>query len=267
MQMPNRIYLLRVGADSNYGGFHSPIYDERFYKFIPIPDNKVLESHRVTYQDYLWCGEPIIGYMPDLIHVKGTKVKGKKEENFLPWFVHDDPEFRTCTYGSPLFNSKLNIEKNYRLLSGLKKDDFLVFYAAFSAHDRKSSNTLDGYYLFAYFVIETESVKFKAPDALPAKLQERIRENHHFLHNRYDQIVVLGDKKRSRVFKKAVLLSLKSSDLVESNYYPCGFMRKLLKYEKALNLSSLRTLDKSVNLEAVKNYLDATSEGNIIGDT
>lgn len=259
--------LLRVGADSKYGGFHSPIFSNQTYKFIPIPDFNVVAAHRIEYRDYLWGQEHIIDYIPDSISAPthdGNKIAGRKEEHYNPWFVHDDPEYRTCTYGSPKHVKGGAIEKNYKKLLSLEGGDLLVFYAAFSAIDVNLTDSLSGYYIFAYFVIENK-IEYENPNSLSNNLRNRIQNNHHYLHGWSDQIVVTGDKKQSRVFKKAVLLSLKSQNLIGSNYYPCKFMRDLLMgYNKALNLSSLRSFESTVLVERLKNHLDEASEGNLI---
>jgi len=253
------VLLLRVGADVNYGGFHSPIFEDKSFRFIPIPDCNVLKEHRISYQDYKWADENIANYLPDMIKRKGSKQIGDRQKNYYPWFVHDDPEFRTYTYGSPIKTYKGKIEKNYRGLCKLDKDYLLIFYADFSAHDPNLRVQLDGFYMFAYFIIERPAIEYQNQDDLPGNLKKRIAENHHVLHGWHNQVVALGDMTRSRVFKKAVLLSLKSRDLKGQNYFPCQEIQDKFHYKKSLNLSSLRTLDDSVSLESVKNLLDRAS--------
>jgi hypothetical protein len=75
-----------------------------------------------------------------------------------------------------------------------------------------------------------------------------------------NQIVVVGHKSESRVFKKAILLSSSKNDIRNrSNYYPCKEVRNHLRYDKALNRSSLRIFQEEGLSNSFKKYLDRQS--------
>ncbi|MDP2973012.1 MAG: hypothetical protein Q8P64_27955 [Deltaproteobacteria bacterium] len=107
----------------------------------------------------------------------------------------------TFTYGSPKYNSKVMKEKNYNALLKMGNGDILAFYAAFSS----DSANIDGLYFFAYFVVNCV-IEYGCPDSLSQEKQALVRNNHHFIHKRSDQVVVVGFPDKSRVFEKAILL-------------------------------------------------------------
>lgn len=243
------LYLLRVGADSKYGGFYSPIFkDDLSYLFIPIPDKDVLKGRSITYSNYTWNNHNILSYIP---------------EKLTSYTIHNDPEFITCTYGSPKFNRSNNIEKNYRKLKNLKKNDLLVFYAAFSNKFEDSNDSIAGLYFFAYFVID-KIIKYSTPETLREEQRNLISNNHHYIHKWHNQVITVGSCKESRVFEKAILLSSEQYDRDGSNYYPCSIIKKVLGgYYKSMNLSSLRKFNSLSIKEEFKDYLDKNSGKNI----
>lgn len=224
------IYLLRVGADYTRagGGFHSPIFPDKSFVFVPIPEdeNKLIESKAIKYRDFKWNNEPVGRYIP-------SKISQDQ-------FIHNDPEFETFTYGSPKYNSKGNIEKNYNNILKMKEGDLLVFYAAFSG-EMNNRNDMNGLYFFAYFVVDC-FIKWDCPDNLCQEEQALVRNNHHFIHKRQDQVVIVGNKDKSKVFKKAIPLSLSSGpERRGSNYYPCQSIKQILDgYDASMNFSSIR---------------------------
>lgn len=240
------LYLLRVGADltKRSGGFHSPIFKDYTYLFIPIPDNEVIREKSIQYSEYQWNNQFVLSYIPKELHSKT---------------IHNDPEFITCTYGSPKLNNSNNTEKNYNKLSNLKKNDLLVFYAAFKCEVEES---LSGYYFFAYFIIEN-TINYSKVNSLNEEQKVRIQNNHHYIHDWTDQVIVIGNREKSRVFEKAVLLSSKQFDIKGTNYYPCEKIRDLLNgYNKSMNMSSIRTMETGI--KEFKAYLDKKSRKNLL---
>jgi len=250
------LYLLRVGADKKYGGFHSPIFSNYSYLFIPIPDNDVIPEKSIKYSDYKWNKQNILPYIPK---------KLRKKLSSCP--VHNDPEFVNCTYGSPKYpkkSKKNRIEKNYKKLVNLEKDDLLVFYAAFSNEFEDINETKAGYYFFAYFVIKEKPIHYITSKSLEQNEKNLISLNHHFIHEWKNQVIVVGNRQKSRVFEKAVLLSSKHQDRIGRNYYPCDTIKTLLGgYYRSLNLSSLRKIE-NIPAERFKNYLDEKSGKNLL---
>jgi len=243
------LYLLRVGADKVYGGFHSPIFkDDLSYLFIPIPDKDVLKEKSITYSKYKWNNRSILSYIP-------VKLSS--------YTIHNDPEFISCTYGSPKYNKNNNIEKNYKKLKNLKKNDLLVFYAAFSNKFEDRNESISGLYFFAYFVID-KIIKYRTPETLRGDQKKLISNNHHYIHKWNNQVIVVGNRKKSRVFEKAVLLSSEQYDRKGSNYYPCSKIKEIFGgYNKSMNLSSLREFNSQSIKKEFKDYLDDNSGKNM----
>jgi hypothetical protein len=237
-----KLYLLRVGADSTVGGgdFFSRIHDNLgTYTFIPIPisgKEKRIEGKSISYKDYKWIHQNVdISLFP-----------------CPEQFIHNDPEFETFTYGSPHYTydkqgNKIT-EKNYKKLSEkIKKDDVLAFYAAFS----KDGIQVDGLYLFAYFIVKCV-VCWTTIAKLNEAEKEIVKNNHHFIHEMPDQVVIVGKPGESRLLGKAVLISSRK-DCRNGNYYPCKDKPKVLgDYSKALNRSSLRTINEPVEITQLK---------------
>jgi len=221
------LYLLRVGADSTKlgGGFYSHICPDGSYIFIPIPDeeNYLVKEKARTYREYTWRNHPVCEYLPDRIQNR---------------YIHNDPEFKTFTYGSPRYNRNGSVEKNYRKLAGMQEGDMLTFYAAFTGNGRD----IEGYYFFAYFIVD-HAIPFGNPDELTEQQRAVVRNNHHFIHRKKlpNQVIVKGYPEQSRVFKKAVLLSSHKNGGEGRNYYPCRCVQNLLGgYNKSMNRSSIR---------------------------
>ena len=244
------LYLLRVGVDKTYGGFHSPIFkDDLSYLFIPIPDKNVLEGKSITYSKYKWNNKSVLPYIPS-----------KLASNT----IHNDPEFNTCTYGSPKYNKNNNIEKNYNKLIKLKRNDLLVFYAAFSNKLEDRNDSISGLYFFAYFVIDG-IIKYRTPESIREDQKKLISSNHHYIHEWNNQVIVVGNRKKSRVFEKTVLLSSEQYDRKVSNYYPCPKIKKALGgYHKSMNFSSFREFNSHSISKEFKEYLDKNSGKNIL---
>lgn len=244
------LYLLRVGADSTKlgGGFFSRIYPDRSYIFIPIPNDKnnldMQKPRPKTYHNYIWNNQSVLNYLPPRI---------QKAPN--QYYVHNDPEFKTFTYGSPKFHKGKKIEKNYNKLAGMKEDDMLAFYAAFTSNGRD----IEGYYFFAYFIIGRRAITFCDPDELTKKKKDLVKNNHHFIHGkkRPNQVIVKGHPKKSRVFERAILLS-SPKYRKKSNYFPCPFIRDLLGgYKSSMNMSSIRKIPLCKDgIDKFKEYLD-----------
>ena len=241
------LYLLRVGADSTKagGGFWSRKRPDRSYTFIPIQDKEefLVTREARTYKDYTWNSQSVLEYLP-------RKIRGALNQ----YYIHDDPEFRTFTYGSPEKNQGKGTEKNYKTLSEMRRGDILVFYAAFTSNGK----TIEGYYFFAYFIVDRATNLNKLTD----EEEHLVKNNHHFIHKeklRSNQVIVVGDTEQSRVLKKAVLLSSRDKDRRGSNYYPCPDVRHLLDgYCKSMNPSSIRKFNFSENgILQFKQYLDS----------
>jgi len=124
------VFLIRVGMDSTYGGFVSPIFPDNSYVFVPIPD--LSESRHQenpnkkglkTYSEIKTNSKlPLTDFLPkDKIKVVGEKISDLKNIK-----VHNDPEFISNTYGEK--KEKIVVYSNVK---NFQKGDFIIFYATF----------------------------------------------------------------------------------------------------------------------------------------
>lgn len=233
-----KVYMLRVGADQTKigGGFRSIVKPDLSYIFIPIPEPQKYRDG-IDYREYEWFGE----HLPDRLR---EKLGGSQ--------VHNDPEFRGCSYGSPKWNKRKSgrsLDKNYRKLCDLREGDVVVFYGGFECPER-NREALTGLYAFGYFRVKQPPVWYTDPSELKEHEKKLVRHNLHFKvgsdttfeHRKdwFDQIIVVGERSSSRVFSKLVPLSTYNDGRMRGNYYPCKKIRALLRYGKSLNMSSLR---------------------------
>lgn len=123
--------LLRVGIDKGSGGCLAPIFANRRFEYIPIPERCATSESKVYANMYGINGKPVVEYLPEKIREK-------------IWCAHPhyDPEFDTFTYGDPT-----KIKR--RQLSQLRADDLLIFYAGLV--DREDRSRL---YVIGYFDVE-----------------------------------------------------------------------------------------------------------------
>ena len=87
-----KVALVRVGIDSGAGGMQGPLFAGRRFEFIPIPDGfRGSGVNKKTYRNTLGrYDRALIEYFPEHRHDK-----------YADQPIHDDPEFRTFTYGDP----------------------------------------------------------------------------------------------------------------------------------------------------------------------
>ena len=177
--------LLRVAIDKGCGGVLAPIHDDGSFHYIPIPED-VSTSSKVTYKNT-------------------TDVFGNNLSDFVPnktkeMNIHFDPDFESFSYGEP------SRPKLSQLLT-LEKGDRLFFYAGLQPsciHDLHSRIFLIGFFSVKDVLYFSNLQKEDYIGHI-----EKYGKNAHFFRNLPDKelVVVLGDKKKSRLFKKAVPLS------------------------------------------------------------
>ncbi|MCX5635249.1 MAG: hypothetical protein NTW55_05360 [Planctomycetota bacterium] len=133
--------LIRVGFDSDWGGIRGPIFDNDSFLFIPIPEDegrKIKNPTRYSDPDQ----SKYMPYLPkDFLRTKelnGNKIKIKIED----CIVHDDPEFKTFTYGDHTSNGRGGAMRK------LKPGDYIILSAGLVPYKKdtyvpKSLNSID----------------------------------------------------------------------------------------------------------------------------
>ena len=190
----NRIFVIRVGADSSHYPIRSPIFKDNRFEFIPIPEG---ENNK-------WRKDPIPHIHPMLRYCEipcfndPSRNLGEYVGKHAQTVAHNDPEFTGMTYGdlckrNPRAINLIDDEK------GAKLGDFLFFLARLEKHD--GSNFVDdaGLYFIGYFHIETVCGPIQTP---LADLQEtRIGTNAHVLRAKAEPNLWVDERSKFWVFK------------------------------------------------------------------
>lgn len=179
-----KVALLRVGIDSGCGGMQGPLFRDGSFEFIPIPDDRMLDSR--TYGNTLGrSGLPFAEFFP-----------GRRRQRMANQPMHVDPEFETFTYGDPTPPKKG--------LRRLAKGDLLIFYAGLEGFESPPA-----LYIIGYFEVELARL---ATEFSEEAIRRNFAMNFHVRHRalfekqRHELVLVKGGKS-SRLLKKAHLFS------------------------------------------------------------
>jgi Nucleotide modification associated domain 3 len=181
-----KIALLRVGVDSGCGRIQGPIFANNDFEFIPIPDERMLDTR--TYGNTKGRSNRLLkDFFPP-----------RRQSKMANQPIHFDPEFETFTYGDPTSPK--------RGLRTLQKDDLLIFYAGLAGFERSSP---PGLYLIGYFEIEMAGL---ANTFTPAQISTHFSQNFHVRHGslfnqQVNDLVLVKGGEGSRLFQKAHLFS------------------------------------------------------------
>ncbi len=181
-----QVVLLRVGIDTGSGGIHGPLFADRSFEFIPIPDGFGIDPR--TYGNTVGRhGARFSDYFPP----------GRGDE-VARYSMHVDPEFETFTYGDPTLPK--------RGLRRLQPGDLLVFYAGLKGWDFES---LPALYIVGFFEVECAGL---AVDFSAGELERLFAANFHVRHpgvftGQRDQLILVKGTSSSRLLQRAVLLS------------------------------------------------------------
>jgi len=225
--------LLRIGIDTGLGGIHGPLFEDGTYDYIPIPDNKGIDSRTYSNQSGL-KRKKLIKYFPES---KQEKMKNKS--------IHFDPEFKTFTYGDP---TRLKAR-----LRHLEPGDLLLFYCGLQGYDHKSEPAL---YLIGYFEIERAGM---ANTFSKTELQSLFGKNYHVMHKEVykkqkNELVLVKGNRNSRLLKKAVKISTYSQD---KSGKPLKVLSK--KFQKTFgDFNGKISIQRSSPRWIADDYLDAT---------
>ena len=200
------VVLIRVGIDTQEGGFHSPFFRNGGFEFIPIPDNKHGVDRR-TYGNTIGIhGRALVDYFPPRARARMSDVP-----------MHVDPEFETFTYGDPTPPKKS--------LARLSRGDMLVFYAGLEGWDFECPPAL---YIIGYFEVEIADVGSSFSEAV---LHKSFSGNFHVMHKdvfarERDKVILIKGSPQSRLLTKAVKVG-------ERQRLPAGSWWQLITPEMA----------------------------------
>ena len=230
-----KVLLLRVGIDKGCGGSLSPIFPDRSFEYIPIPESQPTTDPR-TYTTILGrAGVPLARYVKPALAEQHP---------------HFDPEFETCTYGDP---TPLKRRQLLQLVPG----DLLVFYAGLQPQP-----PVDPARLYIIGLIEVESVHdLWAPSASDLDtLRSKIGNNAHFFRVTPDKglVIVRGNKARSELFTKAVPLGDGADNIL------CD-LSELVRYSGSLRRAVGHWIDEQNPVHALEDWLKL-GPMNLVGD-
>ena len=189
-----KIYIVNVGVNAKYKskyGLISPIFKDGTFEFIPIKENsKISGDHILKYRD-LKCynsDDKLIKYFPN-----------NKREELRDYYVHNDPEFETFTYGD-MIDPKNPRSSN---LQNIEKGDFLFFITSLSKYR-------EGYFLrdsaAFYFIgyLEIDKLIIEEKDLLTKK--DEISNNAHYrwyIDNliKVGEFLIVKGSEKSKLFK------------------------------------------------------------------
>lgn len=191
-----KIYIANVGVNAHHRskyGLMSPLLKDGKFEFIPIKEYSKKEGINILKYKDLKCfnsDERLIKYFP----------KSKREE-LANYYVHNDPEFETFTYGD-MIDSKNQRSSN---LLKIKNGDFLFFIASLTKY--REGYFLNGatkFYFIGYFKVD--KLIIEEIDLLTFK--DEIKKNAHYKWY-MDSLVEIGE-----------FLIIKGSEKSERFYYP-----------------------------------------------
>lgn len=228
--------LLRVGIDKGTDGCLAPIFKDLSFEYIPLSETDITSTENRTYKDVNGKkGKTLSFYLPN-------KVKGRK--------IHFDPEFDTFTYGD------LGSKRNYLLK--LEKGDLLVFYAGLTPFNHEELD--DALYIIGYFTVENV-IDFNKLSENEIKECCKLYFNNAHIKRSFDfddLVIVTGDKDKSRLLDKAVLISEKKLNRIGRSYHVVSSkMEKLLGIKGSIQRSiPPRFIENKENLDDLFKLLD-----------
>lgn len=186
-----KVALVRVGVDAGAGGMQGPLFRDKSFDFVPIPDDFNIEPR--SYGNTLGrSGMPLVGYFPP-----------SRREKMFRTSMHLDPEFETFTYGDPT-PPKAGLRH-------LEPDDLLVFYCGLQGWDFESPPAL---YIIGYFEVARAGLAsgFESED-----MECDFARNFHVCHRgslpeQWPRLVLVKGGPGSRLLERAVQISCMGKD-------------------------------------------------------
>jgi hypothetical protein len=189
-----QVVLLRVGIDTGSGGIHGPLFGDRSFEYIPIPDRfRGMGVDKRTYGNTSGtAGRMLADYFPE------TR-RGK----IVDQSIHFDPEFETFTYGDPT-PPKARLRQ-------LGEGSLLVFYAGLKGWKFERSPAL---YIIGFFEVARAGL---ATSFSAAERTRLFKNNFHVMHgdvfeDQKERLVLVKGSPKSRLLEKAVKISSVGKD-------------------------------------------------------
>lgn len=240
MDTPMKAMLLRIGIDKGTDGALAPIFEDGSFEYIPISEGDPDTRETRTYGNTLGRSDKLLSYyLP-------SNVRDRK--------MHYDPEFDTFTYGD-------TPSKRSYLLK-LRQGDLLVFYAGLVPF--RNQNYVPGLYIIGYFTVDKVIDLQNTSKELIYKYCQIYPYNAHVKRSfgLNDTTLVIGDKSRSKLLDKGILISTVRYSVNGRPYYAVSKkMERLLgvtgSIQRCIPPRFIKNQDDIQNLKQILNYLPA----------
>ena len=188
-----RIYMANVGANSNHKGLFSPLFEDRRFEFVPI-----------------WEGDMALDESPQAVHYRDLRSHYHPDQDLLAYVpkdrwgaaCHNDPEFKTFTYGDVGSNGRS------AALTRMRTGDTLLFLARLESWAKGRRTGQYGFYLIGGLIAEYAG--WITPQSL---MRNNFANNAHFLRGDYEFWGIAGNR-QSRRFERAVPVNREISEQV-----------------------------------------------------
>lgn len=228
--------LLRIGIDKGTDGTLGPIFEDKSFEYIPISEGDSKSKEDRTYKNTIGrSGEPLSTYLP----------KGIENRT-----MHFDPEFETFTYGDPTSKRKY--------LLNLGKDDLLAFYAGLTPFKNKKHK--EALYIIGYFTVEGV-IDFNELTKGEIETCHQLYPNNAHLKRSYDTkdlVIVVGDKNKSKLLEKAILIS-------QMKYDKNGRPYQAVSNEMEVSLGISGSIQRSIPPRWIRNVNNLNNLKYILG--
>lgn len=215
---PKNVVLLRVGIDRGAGGIAGPLFDDGSFEFIPIDAD--FNKRGLTYGNTKGHvkKKSLIRYFPE-----------SRQPRMHDRPIHNDPEFKTWTYGDPTMPKQG--------LRDLQPGDLLVLYSGLRGWN--GCQTPEALFIVGYFVVKVAGTYPTLVDRFRKKqVEDTFSNNHHIIHRdtagcRYErksretgkvtcvksELVLVQGGPGSRLLKKAHRLSAPKKHKDKGGHY------------------------------------------------
>ncbi|MCD6092474.1 MAG: hypothetical protein J7J38_00445 [Candidatus Aenigmarchaeota archaeon] len=228
--------LLRVGIDKGTDGTLAPIFEDGSFEYIPISEGDSRSKEDRTYKNTIGrSGKPLSTYLPKVI------------ENRT---MHFDPEFETFTYGDPTSKRKYLLK--------LEKRDLLVFYAGLTPF--KNNKYREALYIIGYFTL-WKVIDFNQLTEKEIEKCYQFYPNNAHLKRSYDTedlVIVVGDKNKSKLLDKAILIS-------QTKYGKNGRPYQAVSNEMVASLGISGSIQRSIPPRFIRNKNNLNNLKHILG--
>ena len=193
-----RIFVVRVGADTQYYPIRSPIFVDERFELVPITEGeKKMDQLPIAHRDPMQRYCDIRCFNTDAAPSLGAYV-GKEAQTV----AHNDPEFAHMTYGdlcdlNPRARNLIDDPRTER--KGAEQGDYLFFLARLEGHDGRHFTGKAGLYFVGYFHIEARFGPIQAP--LTNAEEASIGRNAHILRAKAEPDLWVDERRKFWVFK------------------------------------------------------------------